>query len=272
MKFCYLDESKKGKDGVFLMAGVVVDAQRMHRTKSECRELFHIVGNLARRSVTELHATDLIPGNGAWHGIDGHKRTAIVDAILDWFVKRKHKVTFAAIDTMSVKELPDDDERKGDLKTDRIAAAFHIVLTLQRAHQKETKNKGHTIFVFDRGKEPVELESLFSDPPSWTDSYYDLKRGKQRLDQIIDVPYYARSHRVPLIQLADLICYILRRYSELKDSGSEEAYPGELARYEGWIAKIELRFIGRSQRYLAKGPCDTSKFFTSLAPTSLTKL
>ena len=191
MKFCYLDESTKGKSGVFYMTGIIVDTQRMHRTKSEYKELFDTVGRLASRHVTEMHAVDFIPGNRAWRGVEAGVRTLIVDAFLDWFVLRKHKFTFAAIDTKAFHMLPDDDERKTDLKTVRIAAAFHVVLTLQRAHQKEAKNKGHTIFVFDRGKEPVELENLFSEPPSWTDSYYNKEPRQQRLDQIIDMPYYA---------------------------------------------------------------------------------
>ena len=45
MKFCYLDESTKGKSGVFYMTGIIVDAQRMHRTKSEYKELFDTVGS-----------------------------------------------------------------------------------------------------------------------------------------------------------------------------------------------------------------------------------
>lgn len=272
MKVCYLDESRRGKDGVFVMAGVVVDAVRMHRTKNEYGELFDIVGHIARKRIYEIHATDLIPGNSSWRGVDGRLRSLIVDAILDWFAERKHKVTFSAVGVRTFNDLCNDSELKRDLNDVQIAAAFHIVLTLQRAHQREDRNKGHTLLVFDKGREPAQLERLIVDPPSWSDSYYDRKSRQDRLDQIIDVPYYANSQRVPLIQVADLMCYILRRYSELEDSGSCEAYDGEIEKYRRWVGKIKARCISKSHRYRQQNACDTAEFFKSMAPMSLTML
>ena len=272
MKFCYLDESGKGQDTVFIMVGVVVDAIRMHRTKKEYSDLFSKIGDHTKSSIAEIHAKDLISGSKAWRGVDPETRVNDVTEILDWFARRRHKITFAAVDKKRFRSMPDDDERKQALKDTWIAAAFHIALSLQKDHQKEQKNKGNTLLIFDKGREPDKLIDLLTEPPSWSDTYYNRQKKKDRLDQIIDVPFYADSHHVPLIQIADLICYILRGYSQLKDYDKDKKYEGELTRYEGWVEKIKKCCIDKRHRYKKISACDTSKFFTELAPPSLRKL
>ena len=226
----------------------------------------------------EIHAKDLIPGRGAWSGVDASMRHKVVDTILDWLLERKHKFTFAAIDKTSFANLAATDERRKDLKDERIAAAFHIVLSLQKAHQirKKPKSKkmtvkenkktsaGHTVLIFDSGKEPERLVELVVNPPSWSDSYYGYSGHGNRLDQIIDVPYYAGSHRVPLLQISDLICYILRYYSDYVDFGKHSSRPDVFVHYKGWTERISNLCIGRSDRYMKSRACDTSKFFTVL--------
>ena len=98
MKFCYLDETGTGQDTVVIVVGVVVDVQRMNRTKQEWQKLFEDISNLAHKPIREIHAKDLIPGNSEWRGVHGDVRADIVTTILKWLVDRKHKVTFSAID------------------------------------------------------------------------------------------------------------------------------------------------------------------------------
>ncbi len=274
MKFCYLDESGLGQKTVFIMVGVIVDAYKMRRTKTEFSELFDKIQWHANKTIREIHAKELVPGNGSWRGVELKQRCQVVDEILDWYKERKHKVTFSAIDTNKFLQLPDNNVWKSDLKKVEIAAAFHIVLSLQRAHQKIKKEKGHTLLVFDKGKEPPTLVDLIVNPPRWTDSYCDFgdNQSKERLDQIIDVPYYADSHQVALIQIADLVCYILRQYSELEDYDGKEKRGVDFDHYKRWVQKIKEMCITPSHRYKTRKACDTSKFFTELAPVSLKKL
>ena len=252
MKFCYLDETGLDENtAIVIVVGIVVDVQRMNRTKVEWGDLFTRISGLARKPVKEIHATDLIPGNRAWRGVDPAERVKIVDLILDWLVERKHFVTFAAVDKTAFEDRV-NDIRKTDLETPWNVAAFHIVLTVQRAYQKEKNNKGHTLFIFDKGQPPDTLLKLIIDPPEWSGTYYGFDNKREALDQIIDVPFYGDSHNVPLVQVADLICYILRRFTDLEEFESEEKYAGEYRRYEGWVKKIQARLILRSHRYQKK--------------------
>lgn len=267
MKFCYLDETGTGQDTVVIVAGVIVDVIRMNRTKQEWESLFDQVSRLSKKPITEMHAKDLIPGNGEWYGVDPQVRDEVVDTILDWLTERNHKVTFSAVDRARFKASSDD--RVHDLRDEWCAASFHVVLTLQKAHKSISNNKGHTLLIFDKGKDPTRLISLLRTPPDWSDSYYSRAPRQIQLDQIVDVPYFADSKFLPLIQIADLIGYILRRYADLHDYESTEKYDGELIKYERWIGKIRGTCLKTSMRYMKHGGCDTSKFYRELAPESL---
>ena len=196
----------------------------------------------------------------------------MVDQILQWFAGRKHKIAFAAVDKQRFQDLNDDDVWKKDLKDEWNAAAFHIVLSIQRFFAKEKGNKGNTLFVFDRGKPPTTLIDLILNPPNWSDTYYEREQKQERLDKIVDIPFYADSHNIQLIQIADLVCYILRRFADINDYGQAESYSGELQRYDGWINIMKNSFIPKSHRYRKQKPTDTSQFFKSLAPECLIKL
>ena len=98
MKFCYLDETGTGKESVVIMVAMIIDIQRMNRTKLEWSDLFDELSRLANKPISEIHAKDLIPGHGAWHKIHPKVRVQVVDGILHWIENRKHKITFSAID------------------------------------------------------------------------------------------------------------------------------------------------------------------------------
>ena len=272
MKFCYLDESGGKDTGVIVLGGIIVDSQRMNLAKRECSELLSTISTLARREVSEIHAKDLIPGRNAWNGVDSNIRLQAVTGILDWLKERKHKITFAAISVLQFNDSCETFEIAKTLKDSWTAAAFHNVLALQRAHQTYKANKGDTLLIFDKGRSPYALLRLLDDPPTWTDEYYGYKATDNRLSKIVDVPYYADSHRVVLIQIADLCCYILRRYAELNDLNSAERFAGELQQYTTWVKQIQKRLIATSNRYRKQQPCVAAKLFTDLAPSSLTKL
>ena len=58
MKFCYIDESGTGNEPFAVMVGIIVDAQRMHVTKSDWADLLNILSNIVNREVNEIHTRD----------------------------------------------------------------------------------------------------------------------------------------------------------------------------------------------------------------------
>jgi hypothetical protein len=272
MKFCYLDETGTGQSTVVIVVGVVVDAQRMHRTKRELNDLLEELSNTAGKQITELHAADLYGGNKIWRDMDPFLRDQIITKTLEWLKQRKHKITFSAVDKTKFDGRKADCQVCSELKTPEQAAAFHVVLSLQKAHKGESHNKGHTVMVFDSGKMNRSIPALLAEPPAWSDSYYSRSDKKDRLDQIVDVPFFADSKQVVLIQMADLIGFILRRYADLNDYGVDERYVDERAKIEGWVNEIKNRFYETSMRYRRMGRCPTADIFYALAPESLREL
>ena len=111
---------------------------------------------------------------------------------------------------------------------------LHLLLAVQRAHQRLPKNKGNTVFVFDHEeREKMRFTDLIRNPPAWSDSYYSKAKKQSRLDQVVDVPYFGDSEEVHLLQVADFLAYFLRRHLEMRAGYEGERYDDEAGKMEG---------------------------------------
>ncbi|RJP24022.1 MAG: DUF3800 domain-containing protein [Candidatus Abyssobacteria bacterium SURF_5] len=275
MKFCYFDESGMGEEPYLVMAGIIVDAHRMHVTKAEWADFLAYLSGAIGRRVEEFHSRDFYRGNGIWHGTNGAQRAKVIETILKWVQGRKHKCLFSGLDKKKFDKILPKDNRLKQCKSFWCATAMHCILQLQKQHQKESKNKGHSILIFDREvKEEKDLGLLINNPPSWTETYYSRDKNQEPLDQIVDVPYFADSKHILLAQVADLFAYILRTSAEIEDGLSEERYKGEGNRMKIWSKTISKLALPRSGRYPGKGRTRTEacQLFWDLAPRFIREL
>lgn len=276
MKFCYVDESGYGDEPVLVVAGVVVDASRMHITKQDWEDLLNALSDRVGRPVDEFKTRLFYKGRGVWHDLDGDERSAVIDGIIAWLGERKHNIAFAAIDKRKLQVLPKSDRPDGfpdECPSHWVLGAFHLLLGIQKCHkQRFRKTKGHTVFIFDREvMEERGLVELVRWPPSWSDTFYSAN-PQARLNQIVDVPYFADSEDVGLLQVADLFAYLLRRYAELEAGYSEPGYEDEKAKLTGWAKQIVSTALPRSARWPRKNVCPCAAFFNAIAPTPLVEL
>lgn len=145
--------------------------------------------------------------------------------------------------------------------------ALHITLSLQKHLQREKKNKGNFVLVFDsEEKEKTRFTDLVLNPPSWTDTYYARDKKNERFDQIVDVPHFVDSRDVGLIQLADFICFFLRKHIELQHGLVKPAYKDETEKVQAWAKQIFEQSIPKSCVYLSKGRCEAADLFYKYAP------
>jgi len=287
MKFCYVDESGKGDEPVLVVAGIVTDSHRMHVTKRDWLDIIAVFAERLKKPVDEFHTKHFYRGNGIWRDLDGQQRTDVMNAILDWLAKRNHKVVFSAIDKRRAGKA--DFSGKTEFLTQAgkphywRLAALHLLLSIQKLHQTQTKNKGNTVLILDRGNDEDDLADLSLNPPEWTDSFYGYEsvvgEGKRqrsnsepRLNQIVDVPFCADSKKVGLLQIADLFAYLLRHHAELQAGYTQEGYPGEKDKVTGWIKQIASLMVPDSCRWPSIGGCDCSKWFKGLAPEPLLRV
>lgn len=270
MKFCYADESGLGSEPVLVVAGVVTDAIRMHKTKSDWEDLLAQLSDLSDGKVVEVKGRELYRGNDYWRAWDAGERTSLIDQILKWMTERNHSVAFGAISKARLADARSQFDLDGlEHASEWCVPAMHLMLSIQKHHQTAKANKGKTVFVFDNASGQEELLALSLAPPAVTDGFYRRKKKQRALDQVIDVPYFADSQHVGLIQVADLFAFFLRLYAELTDDLTPEKFDGEFARLRGWINQIRPLILPDASRWpkTARDPCAT--FFRAAAPPAL---
>lgn len=273
MKFCYADESGYGEGSILVVAGVVVDASRRHVTRSDWTQLLTRLSQLVGAEVREFKSRDFYRGRGHWARLEGPRRSDIIDYLISWLEQRKHAIAFSAIDKASFAKLRPHDGRLQDLGSDWRAAAFHLLLSLQKAHQGQRKPKGHTVVVFDREfKEEQSIAALAHHPPGWSDTYYQRPAGCDPLDHIVDVPYFADSEHILLSQLADLVAYVLRTHADLDHGYAVSKYPEEPVRLEAWARRIGTLALPKASRYPQRSRDACADLFWNLAPGTLREL
>lgn len=273
VNLCYCDESGTGEEPIATMVGIVVDASRMHLTKADWVELLKILSERAGHQIEELHTRHFYSGNGVFRDIQGPTRARIISIIFEWLRDRKHHIVYSSVlkdayyAALKSQEIPDE------LNTLWRFLGFHLILAIQKACQREEKNKGHTLFVFDNEeRERMRFTDIIMRPPTWSDGYYSRKKKQRQLDQIVDVPYFGDSREVSLVQLADFVSFFLRRYAEIQEGLVPAKYDDEEERLAGWVDEIRSRSIGRQFIYPKTGRQHAHNLFYDNAPPSIREL
>lgn len=277
MKFVYVDESGTGNESIAVMCGIIADSHRMRITKKIWNNLLEKLSEIIGRNIAEIHTRDFYSGNSPWRDLKGDQRAQIISAIFDWLKKRKHALVFAAVDKSLFRTEFHNEEYHEDISTLWRFLALHLTLSLQkhfqgasRGNKRKLNQKGMFVLVFDEEKrEEKHFTDLILNAPDWTDSYYDKKLEQDKISQLVDVPHFVDSKHVGLIQLADFVCFFLRKYLELKSNYIEEAYNGEAQKVEDWVNIIFSQTIPFNCIYLKRGRCECADLFYRYAPEVL---
>jgi hypothetical protein len=273
MKLCYCDESGTGAEPIAVMVGIVVDAHRMHVTKEHWTSLLATLSRFVGRAIHEIHTRDFYSGNGVWRGMDGAQRSRVVTEVFKWIEARHHDIVYVSVDKSQYFTSLKAGQVPSELATPWRFMGMHLLLSVQKAHQRLQRNKGHTVFVFDNEeREQMRFTDLVKSTPAWTDSYYNKAKRQNRLDQIVDVPYFGDSKEVGLLQVADFVAYFLRRHAEIATGVSTPRYADEMEKLNGWIGTLRSRCIGGSTIYPATGRCDCADLFYAHAPHVIREL
>ncbi len=268
MKFCYVDESGVRKeDPCLTMVGVIADAYRLKRTNEEFHSgFFSRVQELFLEPLAELKGSKLVFGRNRWRKVDQGVRRDVILELCEWPKQRKHKLAIAAVDKSRVAA-----GGEGKVRDPWVAAALHVALQNQRAHQAKGASKGRTVLVFDDNKQKMDvLSQLLWEPPSWTDDFYERDRKAIALDQIIDTAFAVNSRHAGLVQVADVFSLIIRRYIELKGYASGESFGGESALVDECVELLKPCLLPRSHRYPRSS--SAARFFREVTPPTVLQL
>jgi len=271
MKFAFLDESGKPQNEVSVIAGVVIDSYRIHLTRREWIAILKSMASLAGEPIREFHMRNVYSGRKEWRSTRPDNRAKAISTVLDWLANKGHPLVFSAtMKTAFDLRMLSECSMLNELESRWVSEAFHIALSINKAHKGMKGNKGKTVLVFDRGSGYEQrLSELLVSPPSWSDSYYSRGEKEDRLGEIMDTSFFADSLHAPLIQIADAVAFILRRIAEMKDAGLHERFKGEVENLERWLGKIKPRFQSAAHRYKRSARCRCADLFWAIAPPSL---
>ena len=278
MQFVYIDESGMGEEPIGVMVGVIADSHRMRRTKTEWNSLLIALSEIIGKQIYEIHTRDFYSGNSPWRDLNGHQRSAIIEAIFQWLNERRHSIVYSAVDKTIFYDQVQEEPLFEDITTLWRFLATHLALSIQkrfqgspRGNNRTVNHSGHSVLIFDNEyREEKHFTDLLLNAPDWTDTYYDRRPRQEKLCQIIDVPHFVDSKDVGLIQLADFICFFLRKFIELELGYIEHDYSDEIEKVRHWTELIFSRAIDKRFIYLSRGRCDCSDLFCRYAPNILT--
>ncbi len=281
MYLCYVDESgftEKGydeKQPVQVLAGLLVNVHSFHKLDNDFRKIYSIVQ--AEIPPKEIKGSEIYNGKKSWKNIAPKKRYEAIEFYLDWLTRQHKKnkvirVILSVVDNKKFFQIKENgDKYKKYINTfpsPWVVSAFHIALAIQHINRNKKRNKGKTILIFDEQDMFEEtLRELIYSPPEFIDNFvkFDQKSEKYRLNQIMDTPYFVKSHYSSLTQAADIVAFIFRRYIELKCNYKELKRQDELDRLEKWTNKIRNCFVPSEHVYPKKNN-EFVRFLRDLIP------
>lgn len=258
MYICYVDESghcgrkRNPRQPVEVLCGVLTDITKLAKTQREHSALLRDLG------LGELKSAEAYRGRKEWGSVKPAERDALFEKVMGWADERKSKFVVCPIDSDRFFR----DKEAGGAFSDLLqypyeAGALNILLALERHQKTKRSNKGKTIVIFDEQQEHDQsLLKILAGDLSFTDDYTGFvpkprrKNPPARLEQIIDVPHFSKSHLSVLIQIADLVAFIVNHYLKLAKYGVAESYEGELEKLTRWY-----RLVGDNRiRHTATDP------------------
>ncbi len=274
MQFIYIDESGLGEEPIAVMVGIVADSHRMRVTKENWNSLLKALSTIIGQGIDEIHTRDFYSGNSPWRELKGQQRSAIIEVIFSWLQQRRHSIVYTAVDKTLLLQNFANEPYYADIKTLWRFMASHLSLSVQKRYQgavrgnKRTINHtGHCTLIFDNeNREEKRFTDLLLNAPDWTDSYYARQPSQDKFSQIIDVPHFVDSKDVGLIQLADFMCFFLRRHIELNMGYVQPDYKDEIEKVGKWVGMLLEESIPKSNIFLSKGRCECADLFYRYAP------
>ena len=281
MYACYIDES--GHCGakydpnqpVEVVVGVVSDITKLFKTQ---REHGKIMSRLKSKTidVSELKAKDIYRGKNAWNGVSPEERQAVISEMLAWAEERVCKFIVCPIDSQQFFTLKDSgDEMAKKLLFPYEAGAINVILALERMKSGTRNNKGKTLVVFDEqlGHDKNVMKMMDTDEGlSFTDGFTGYVFNKRstknppRLNEIIDIPFFSKSHISTLIQVADIAAFIVNKYLALNCYGIKEAFEGENKLISKWYDQIGKNAITHTHITPSTKADPLCNFYKSIRP------
>jgi hypothetical protein len=240
MHFFYLDESgcgganlADGQEPIFVLGGISITDEGWRTTMERFSRAFDDFFDGAQPAGAELHACDLINHTGIFEGYDQEACNALAHRYLDIIAERLHSIHFVAIDKAEMAAaLAAAPETFFDQTHPYLLGFNYLVSYIERYVREGLGQSARGIIIMD----PIEQ---YHDQIDVITHYrrYEVVKAR-RLKWLVEFSYPVDSLRHPMIQVSDLVVFLVRKFLEM-DNGYRPDWPPE-ARifYASCYAKI----------------------------------
>jgi hypothetical protein len=237
MHFYYIDESgctgedlNNAQQPVFVAGGIIVRDEGWNKTKEQFAAIINEYFGDHVPNGFELHAHDLLSpnGQGYFHGHQRDRRIALAHSILDLVAERVHQTCYLAVDKSKLSAALEAELRSKAYLPRRApyTLAYDYLVSVYEWFTKERLGRSARGMVIADTKVGYE-----ADVATITHFRRFESPAKQRVKRLTEFTYAVDSHKNPMIQISDLVCFTTRKFLEV-DAGY----------HEGWNADAKTAF------------------------------
>lgn len=217
-KFIFVDESgipnkPKSKDSsydtkYFALASAIINAENLADFENS---IFNVLTSEGINPTVEFHASDLVHGTDKFQILTAKKRFNLIERILSEVVKLSSRyyirVIGVIIEKSNIDGMPDKIYKIGVLR-----AAYRLLIERVCIELKDTNSLGVLVIDIPEKKEALNWKILIKE---------EITNGPYaKPDVLISIPMFVDSYTSRMIQLVDVLSYIIRRWKIVKEKTS----------------------------------------------------
>lgn len=229
MHFFYLDESGcTGADlgnpeqPIFVLGGISVKAQGWRETTDQFRRAIDDFFGGQVPDGFELHASQLVNGEGFFASYAREERNALAHRFLDIIKERKHAVQFVAIDKAKLAQvLPGEGHPIVRCEIPYLLGFNYMVTYIERYAKLVLGRTVRAMIILD------QKDMYHTDVDAITNYRRYQVPKVRRLKWLVEFSYPVDSVRHPMVQVSDLVIFLTRKFLEVengyRDGWSDDA-------------------------------------------------
>lgn len=249
MHFFYIDEAgctgedlNNNQQPVFVAGGIVVRDEGWNRTKETFGNLIAAYFDHQVPKNFELHSHELLSpnGDGSFAGHDRERRMKLANDVLDLISERSHQTCYFAIDKGKLNERLGTELRSKEYLPRRApyTVAYDYLVSKFEWFTKEKLGRSARGLVIADTKDGYEPDISVITQFRRVDAPV-----AQRVKWLTEFTYAVDSHKNPMVQISDLVCFVTKKFLEV-DAGYREQWPPQAkAAYRDLYVKIHERLI-----------------------------
>lgn len=242
MHFFYMDETgctgadlNNAEQPVFVLGGISVRDEGWRATTEQVRHILSVYFAGAMPANFELHSHDLLNAQGAFAGHDRGRINQLVHDILDVIAARNHAVHYVAIDKERMRNAIAAGVPAHAVVRTQIPylLSFNYLVSYIERYTREVLGSSA------RGMIILDIKDGYHEDIDAITHYrrFDVVRARQ-LKWLVEFSYPVDSVRHPMIQISDLVIYLVRKFLEIECGHKPGAREEVRDFFAGCFAKI----------------------------------